>query len=172
MAPIRQARESDLPTALAIERDNMRETVNRLNSEPWSDNTCMAHLRGALERRSLWVYEDSSGVVGHYCYSPMRKVGHVSLDSLQVGECYQGRGVGSSLLTNFLEQASKGGFSQAVLNVHLTNPATHLYERFGFAEMHRSASHIRMERALGEAEPRANNAMRADGNSAALHCRR
>ena len=153
---IRQASKGDLPTVLAIERDNMREIVDRLNPEPWSDATCMIHLRAVLQRRSLWVCEVASRVVGHYSCSPMKKPGYVSLDSMQVARSHQRQGIGSLLLTHFLAGATEGGFDYAALNVHVGNPALRFYERFGFSEVRRSENHIRMEKSLLAAKGAAN----------------
>ncbi len=50
----------------------------------------MTYLESALETGALWVYEDEVVALGHYCYSPMKKAGHVSLDSLQVCPTSQG----------------------------------------------------------------------------------
>ena len=148
MTQIRAALERDLPILFQIERDNMKSTVDSLNLEPWSDGTCLSHLKACLHRGHLWICEDASGIVGHYCYSPMRQPKVFSLDSIQVLRGKQGKGIGSLLLEDFTKRATSAGASSVALNVHLRNPAIRLYKRFGFCEIKRSSSHIRMEKEL------------------------
>ena len=145
---IRGALEEDLPILLQIERDNMKSIVDSLNPEPWSDSACLSHLKACLHRGHLWICEDASGIVGHYCYSPVRQPKMFSLDSIQVLRGKQGKGIGSLLLEDFIKRATSGGASTVALNVHLDNPAIRLYERFGFCEIKRSPRHIRMEKEL------------------------
>ena len=145
---IRQAEWSDLAVLLSIERDNMRGTIDQLNADPWSDATCLTHLKQVLGNGWLWVYDAGEGAVGHYAASPMEKPGHISLDSLQVEENEQRKGIGSQLLEHFLGRALEQGYTRAVLNVHIGNPSQLLYERAGLAETHRTARHVRMEKEL------------------------
>ena len=151
-SPIREASGDDFAALLHIERENMLETVERLNPEPWSDESCLRHLRACLERQNLWVFMDGSEIIGHYGCSPMKKsvgsLDSIHLDSIQVVRDRQRQGVGRLLLEHFLHQACQQGFQHAVLHVHLGNPAIHLYTRFGFGEVERSSSHIRMELGL------------------------
>ena len=78
----------------------------------------------------------------------MTKEGHASLDSIQIAVHGQSQGIGSMLLKDFIERAVTEGFSKAALNVHVGNPAIRLYQKHGFSEAKRTASHIRMEKSL------------------------
>jgi ribosomal protein S18 acetylase RimI-like enzyme len=148
MGKFREASENDLQSVFSIEQENMRDAVNRLNPEPWSDEKVLIYLKERLSRQNLWLYEDDKGVAGHYCYSSMKAAGYVSLDSIQVAASRRSQGIGSKLLQDFIDRAVEIGFTKAALNVHLGNPAFRLYRRYGFIETAQTKSHIRMEKDL------------------------
>jgi ribosomal protein S18 acetylase RimI-like enzyme len=148
MSQIREVYESDLQIVFHIERENMQDTVNRLNQEPWSDDKVLGHLRECMSRQALLLYEDDKGIAGHYCYSAMKAPGYVSLDSIQVAVHRRNQGIGSSLLRDFINRTAKKGFNKAALYVHIGNLAFRLYQRHGFIETKRTTSHIRMEKDL------------------------
>ena len=148
MHTIRQAKQEDLPLLLKVERDNMKESVDALNPKPWSDDDCLDHLRGCLHESSLWVCEDESGIIGHYCYSLIQRSGTISLDSMQVRSIRQNQGIGALLMADFLARIHTVSASKVALNIHLGSAAIRLYERFGICEVRRTSSHIRMEKDL------------------------
>ena len=148
MSQIRKANENDFLIIFGIEKENMQGLVNRLNPEPWSDEKVIHHLRVCMSRQNVWLSEDEVNIAGYYCYSPMSEIDHVLLDSIQVVSHRQSQGIGTMLLKDFLNRGMVEGFSKAVLNVHVGNPAFRLYRRFGFLEKTRSKSHIRMEKRL------------------------
>ena len=62
---------------------------------------------------------------------------------------YRGRGIGTQLIGQLIEQATKAG-SVVRLSVLRTNPAIHLYERLGFVKTSEDQMYYQMERASGK----------------------
>ena len=86
-----------------------------------------------------FVAECESGIIGVILAgrSPFIALRHNLKDLLfMVHPDYQGKGIGTALMTTFLDEVSKS-FSD-ILRVELkalaTNPACHLYRRFGFVD--------------------------------------
>jgi [ribosomal protein S18]-alanine N-acetyltransferase len=56
--------------------------------------------------------------------------------TLAVNEAHWGRGIGSALLTDLLEEARRHGCAEVFLEVRADNPrAQDLYQRFGFSSV-------------------------------------
>ena len=62
---------------------------------------------------------------------------------------YRGRGIGTQLIGELIEQATKAG-SVVRLSVLRTNPAIHLYERLGFVKTSEDQMYYQMEKASGK----------------------
>ena len=67
------------------------------------------------------------------------------LSSIVLMPAFQGRGVGTALLTDLLEQADAAGM-RVDLQVMKVNPARRLYERLGFEAVGATDHHTQMRR--------------------------
>lgn len=87
------------------------------------------------ETRQYLVAESNEGIVGYaglMCIEPIADV-----QTIAVVPDYEGRGIGSMLLTRLLEEARRRNAADVLLEVRADNPrAQHLYLRFGFEQIH------------------------------------
>ncbi|SPN73694.1 Spermine/spermidine acetyltransferase,ribosomal-protein-alanine N-acetyltransferase,Predicted acetyltransferase,ribosomal-protein-alanine acetyltransferase,Acetyltransferase (GNAT) family [Chlamydia serpentis] len=84
------------------------------------------------------VYQGEVAGVATLILNPYVKVSHHALISIIVGERFRSKGLGTALINNLIHLA-KTRFKLEVLylEVYESNPAIHLYERFGFTEVGR-----------------------------------
>ena len=68
----------------------------------------------------------------------------IYLHELVIDPDFQGRGIGTHILRNVLEQAILRGVPVR-LRTHITNRAANLYRRMGFQETGRTESHVLLE---------------------------
>ncbi|MHC6230248.1 ribosomal protein S18-alanine N-acetyltransferase [Arthrobacter sp. MMS24-T111] len=87
------------------------------------------------ETRRYLVAEGSDGIVGYaglMCIEPIADV-----QTIAVVPEYEGRGIGSDLLTRLIGEARRRGAADVLLEVRADNPrAQQLYLRFGFEQIH------------------------------------
>lgn len=87
------------------------------------------------ETRRYLVAESSDGIVGYaglMCIEPIADV-----QTIAVVPGYEGRGIGSTLLTHLINEARQRGAADVLLEVRADNPrAQQLYVRFGFEQIH------------------------------------
>jgi ribosomal-protein-alanine N-acetyltransferase len=87
------------------------------------------------ETRRYLVAEGSDGIVGYaglMCIEPIADV-----QTIAVVPEYEGRGIGSTLLTRLIGEARGRGAADVLLEVRADNPrAQQLYLRFGFEQIH------------------------------------
>jgi len=87
------------------------------------------------ETRRYLVAETDEGIVGYaglMCIEPIADV-----QTIAVVPDYEGRGIGSALLTQLIEEARHRGAADVLLEVRADNPrAQDLYVRFGFEQIH------------------------------------
>ena len=87
------------------------------------------------ETRRYLVAETSGGIVGYaglMCIEPIADV-----QTIAVVPHYEGRGIGSRLLTQLIDEARRRGAADVLLEVRADNPrAQQLYVRFGFEQIH------------------------------------
>jgi len=87
------------------------------------------------ETRRYLVAETSGGIVGYaglMCIEPIADV-----QTIAVVPEHEGRGIGSTLLTQLIEEARHRGAADVLLEVRADNPrAQQLYLRFGFEQIH------------------------------------
>lgn len=87
------------------------------------------------ETRRYLVAETSDGIVGYaglMCIEPIADV-----QTIAVVPEHEGRGIGSTLLTQLIEEARHRGAADVLLEVRADNPrAQQLYVRFGFEQIH------------------------------------
>ncbi|MBT2568408.1 ribosomal protein S18-alanine N-acetyltransferase [Arthrobacter sp. ISL-85] len=94
------------------------------------------------ETRRYLVAETSDGIVGYaglMCIEPIADV-----QTIAVVPAYEGRGIGSTLLTQLIEEARRRWATEVLLEVRADNPrAQQLYVRFGFEQIHVRARYYR-----------------------------
>lgn len=87
------------------------------------------------ETRRYLVAQGSDGIVGYaglMCIEPIADV-----QTIAVVPEYEGRGIGSWLLTSLIEEARRRRAADVLLEVRADNPrAQQLYRRFGFEQIH------------------------------------
>lgn len=87
------------------------------------------------ETRWYLVAEGSDGIVGYaglMCIEPIADV-----QTIAVVPEYEGRGIGTTLLTRLIEEARRRYAVDVLLEVRADNPrAQQLYRRFGFQQIH------------------------------------
>ncbi|WP_201294998.1 MULTISPECIES: ribosomal protein S18-alanine N-acetyltransferase [unclassified Nocardiopsis] len=136
----------DVPAVMDLER-----TLFPLDA--WSEGMLRDEL--AETTRHYVVAESGDAVVG---YAGLRFVPpEGDVQTMAVAEQVWGRGVGSALLTELLDQAGRRGVTHMFLEVRSDNPrAQRLYERFGFVQIgvrrgyYNGADALVMRRVAGE----------------------
>lgn len=87
------------------------------------------------ETRRYLIAEAPEGIVGYaglMCVEPIADV-----QTIAVVPEYEGRGIGSALLTELIDEGRRRGAADVLLEVRADNPrAQQLYLRFGFEQIH------------------------------------
>jgi ribosomal-protein-alanine N-acetyltransferase len=87
------------------------------------------------ETRRYLIAEAPDGIVGYaglMCIEPIADV-----QTIAVVPEYEGRGIGSALLTELISEGRRRGAADVLLEVRADNPrAQQLYRRFGFEQIH------------------------------------
>lgn len=98
------------------------------------------------------VAEINSEIVGMAWTRIMADYGHIddATPSLAIAVLpeYRGRGIGTALLEQLLEQLRAAGYVAVSLSVQQKNPALHLYERLGFEPVRVADGEVVMRCAL------------------------
>jgi ribosomal-protein-alanine N-acetyltransferase len=117
----------DVPTVNALEQ-------RLFPADAWPLHMFFDELSQTDTRRYL-VAEGASGIVGYaglMCIEPIADV-----QTIAVVPEFEGRGIGSALLTRLIEEAAGRGAQDVLLEVRADNPrAQQLYLRFGFEQIH------------------------------------
>jgi ribosomal-protein-alanine N-acetyltransferase len=103
-------------------------------SDAWPLHMFLSELSQPETRRYL-VAESGGDIVGYaglMCIEPVADV-----QTIAVVPEFEGRGIGSALLTRLIEEARLRGAADVLLEVRADNPrAQQLYVRFGFEQIH------------------------------------
>ena len=118
----------DLPAVMSIETELFAE-------DSWSDGMFWSELAERDTRRYV-VEEDGSGLVCAYAglcaYAPHEAY----IQTMAVSPSSQRRGIGEAMLVELLSEAERRGCPHVDLEVRADNdPAIHLYQRHGFAQI-------------------------------------
>ncbi|WP_457967805.1 ribosomal protein S18-alanine N-acetyltransferase [Arthrobacter sp. D1-29] len=117
----------DVPTVNALEQ-------RLFPNDAWPLQMFFDELSQTATRRYL-VAETTTGIVGYaglMCIEPIADV-----QTIAVVPEFEGRGIGSALLTQLIDEARRRGAADVLLEVRSDNPrAQQLYLRFGFEEIH------------------------------------
>lgn len=118
---IRRMREEDLPYVAALEE--------KCFSVPWSE----ASLRQSLQDSNylFLVAEEDGNVAGYAGLLKVLDEGDVT--NIAVERVYRGRGIGSELVRQLMEEGKRCGIRSFTLEVRVSNKtAVHVYEKLGF----------------------------------------
>ena len=107
------------------------EIEQRLFPDAWSVETFWAELAGVPETRHYVVAEDDGVLLG---YAGLFATRHsADVQTVAVAPEAQGSGLGATLLQDLLDEATRRGCGEVLLEVRVDNePARRLYERHGF----------------------------------------
>ncbi|WP_077490211.1 ribosomal protein S18-alanine N-acetyltransferase [Sinomonas mesophila] len=123
--------EADVPEVHALER-------LLFPADAWPEQMFRDELAQAQTRR-YWVAEHRTpsgtriiAYAGLMCVPPIADV-----QTIAVVPDFEGRGLGSALLTGLIDEARRRGAADVLLEVRADNPrAQALYRRFGFVQIH------------------------------------
>jgi [ribosomal protein S18]-alanine N-acetyltransferase len=103
---------------------------------PWPSRTFWSELAGVPDTRHYVVAENARDIVGYAGLAAAAGQGDVQ--TLAVRRDQQGRGLGSRLLADLLDEARRRRVREVFLEVRADNTAAQaLYERAGFAVISR-----------------------------------
>ena len=120
---IRLAREEDIPGIMALEQGAI--------AHPWPEED-IRRLITDSDKFAL-VTEDAGGLTGYIGVSVV--VGEASVGNLVVREDMRGKGLGTKLVGDLIEELKTQGAEAIVLEVEDTNtPAVRVYRKCGFEE--------------------------------------
>jgi ribosomal protein S18 acetylase RimI-like enzyme len=138
---LRPARPGDLEPLTRLVTDAMRAHVE----------ATLGHWRDAETRDAIatWIADDATRVL--FCGAEtigvmrvLRAPDAITLDQLHLAPAHQGRGLGTRLLTELIDDARRADVPIR-LRVLRANPARRLYERLGFAVVSETEVRIFME---------------------------
>ena len=118
---VRQAKQSDLPEIMSIERASF--------SSPWSAKFFLEELRAPQARSLLAQAKDK--IIGYIIYWQLPN--EVDIHNVAVHPAYRRMGIGRMLLQFTVEQAQTGHSNRVTLEVRKSNRgAQRLYKSLGF----------------------------------------
>jgi ribosomal-protein-alanine N-acetyltransferase len=122
---IRGLSEEDLPALLDLERELFPE-------DAWSEEMFRGELAEQPRTRHYVIAEsEDGGLVGYAGLCAVAGEGDVQ--TIGVRPAFEGRGIGTALLTNLISEAETRSCAAVFLEVRADNErAQKLYERFGF----------------------------------------
>ncbi|AHC19524.1 MULTISPECIES: GNAT family N-acetyltransferase [Paenibacillus] len=124
---LRQSHNSDIESIANLRAIVLRNDLTRLGR--FDEEKVRQRFRDAFDSVHTWIIEEDSSFVGCIAFKP-RLDGYL-LEHFYIHPSYQGKGVGSQILKNLLEQNHVKG-KHVTLNVLQGSSARRLYERFGF----------------------------------------
>jgi GNAT superfamily N-acetyltransferase len=124
---LRQSQNSDVETIANLRAIVLRNDLTRLGR--FDEEKVRQRFRNAFDSVHTWIIEADSSFVGCIAFKPTLD-GYL-LEHFYIHPNYQGKGVGSQVLKNLLEQNYVKG-KRVTLNVLQGSSARRLYERFGF----------------------------------------
>jgi ribosomal-protein-alanine N-acetyltransferase len=101
--------------------------------EGWTRSQCAGIL--PMSGVKLTLAQDDDEIVGFSLYRAVADDAELLL--LAVAPSFQNKGIGQTLLRDFIEDAKKNGASRIHLEVRDGNPAIRIYEALGFGQANR-----------------------------------
>lgn len=124
---LRQSQITDAETIANLRAIVLRNDLTRLGR--FDEEKVRQRFRHSFDSVYTWIIEEGSSFVGCVAFKPTLE-GYL-LEHFYIHPDYQGKGVGSQVLKNLLEQSDVKG-KRVTLNVLQGSAARRLYERFGF----------------------------------------
>ncbi|WP_029192900.1 GNAT family N-acetyltransferase [Paenibacillus harenae] len=124
---LRQSQNSDVETIANLRAIVLRNDLIRLGR--FDEEKVRQRFRNAFDSVHTWIIEADSSFVGCIAFKPTLD-GYL-MEHFYIHPNYQGKGIGSQVLKNLLEQNDVKG-KRVILNVLQGSSARRLYERFGF----------------------------------------
>jgi len=124
---LRQSQPSDVEIIANLRAIVLRNDLTRLGR--FDEEKVRQRFRNAFNSVHTWIIEEDSSLIGCVAFKPTLD-GYL-LEHFYIQSIYQGKGVGSQVLQNLLEQNGVKG-KRVSLNVLQGSSARRLYERFGF----------------------------------------
>jgi L-amino acid N-acyltransferase len=135
-AVIRHATRDDAEPVRSIRNAAIARTTAIWTGVEQSPEDAAAWLGEHLDRGSILVAEERSGVVGFACWGPWRpKEGYrfTVEDSVYLAAEHRGRGIGRALLEALIPAARKAGAHVMIADIEAGNAASiRLHQRLGF----------------------------------------
>ena len=125
---LREMNKADMAGIMALEHELFPE-------DAWTREMFAAEFAQPVSRRLYLVAEGGNTLIG---YAGMMFSGGAQADvvTLAVNQARWGQGTGTALLTALVDEATKRGYQEVLLEVREDNPrARQLYLRHGFAEI-------------------------------------
>ena len=109
-------------------------------SMPWSENSVRSELTNPL---SLWIVAvDGDKLVGYV--GSQSVMGEADMMNLAVAADYRCRGIGKELVLKLICNLKAASVTSLTLEVRASNdPAIHLYEKLGFAQVGRRPNYYK-----------------------------
>ncbi len=133
---LRQATEEDYEFCYNLTRQNMYELFCR-HWGGWIDS----EFRKGFVPDNIQIILGSDKLIGYFCHEVNEA--SVYIDNLQISPEFQGRGIGTEILQDFLSMHQDASIR---LTTFQDNPAKRLYERLEFKVYEESGPTIKMEK--------------------------
>ena len=137
---VRRAEERDVPATTRIYNEGIEDRLATLETELRDEADRAAWLAARDDRHPVLVAGDADGAVLGWgalnVFNPRPAYRHVADFSVYVGREARGMGVGSALLRELVDEATRLGYHKLVLaGFPFNDAAMGLYRRFGFREV-------------------------------------
>lgn len=137
----RQATDADTEAARKIHHAALHDVVVRQFGE-WDKKEQDDFFAGSWSPETFEIIQSNGTDVG-YC-GITHHSDHISVNELMISPEYQGKGIGSSILLEVINEARSKGIA-VKLQVLKENKAQDLYRKLGFKDMGTTDTHIQME---------------------------
>jgi ribosomal protein S18 acetylase RimI-like enzyme len=137
---LRPAAEADRDFFFATRRAGLKEYAEA--HWPWDDDVMRRQADREFDELPVEVVEEDGAPIGYIAV--VHEADHDFLDEVALVPHAQGRGIGTELLRNAMEEAESRGVPLR-LSVLENNPARHLYARLGFCVTTVDHPRVRME---------------------------
>ena len=131
---VRPATQDDLRAIMGIYNWAVNQTFATIDSEPLDAEEALAWWEMHGKRSQLVVSTDDTGVIGWGRLLPWKQRGYDVVESLvYVDPVHHGRGIGSAILKNLIEDARGLGYKTIVASIATDNRGgLALYTKLGF----------------------------------------
>jgi GNAT superfamily N-acetyltransferase len=142
---LRRMRKEDIPALVEMSRDNMASVIRSAWGMEWRDELLIETL---LDTENMTeVLEGEAGLVGYH--SIAKKGDTMFINSIQVNQSMQGKGMGKTLMRRIESLARINGLERVELWVQSTNTgAIGFYSTLGYVCTERKGNNYLMVKEL------------------------